>query len=185
MWVGHSLGGTVALRAAVRRPDAVRGRRPRGGGGDRLVDTRRPGYGHADRARPARQGDRSVPARDGRARGSGAASRSAGGAWGTRVALEPELAEAFLLGPCAPHEDAPGRPRASRDRSARRPGADRVPGALPLGRERQVGEARRRDRVRAPSRRARSATIAGCGHLLIGERPEVCLAAIEEFVASL
>ena len=28
-------------------------------------------------------------------------------------------------------------------------------------------------------------TIAGCGHLLIGERPEICLAAIEEFVASL
>ncbi len=28
-------------------------------------------------------------------------------------------------------------------------------------------------------------TIAGCGHLLIGERPEVCLAAIEEFVARL
>src|SRR5437764_1003982 len=24
-WVGHSLGGTIALRAAVRRPDAVRG----------------------------------------------------------------------------------------------------------------------------------------------------------------
>jgi pimeloyl-ACP methyl ester carboxylesterase len=26
-------------------------------------------------------------------------------------------------------------------------------------------------------------TIAGCGHLLIGERPDACLAAIEEFVA--
>jgi pimeloyl-ACP methyl ester carboxylesterase len=28
-------------------------------------------------------------------------------------------------------------------------------------------------------------TIAGCGHLLIGERPDACLAAIEEFAASL
>ena len=28
-------------------------------------------------------------------------------------------------------------------------------------------------------------TIAGCGHLLIGERPDACLVAIEEFVASL
>ena len=28
-------------------------------------------------------------------------------------------------------------------------------------------------------------TIAGCAHLLIGERPEICLAAIDEFVASI
>jgi len=35
-------------------------------------------------------------------------------------------------------------------------------------------------RLRTPLR-----TIAGCGHLLIGERPDACLAAIEEFVASL
>jgi pimeloyl-ACP methyl ester carboxylesterase len=35
-------------------------------------------------------------------------------------------------------------------------------------------------RLRAPLR-----TIAGCGHLLIGERPDACLAAIREFVDSL
>jgi pimeloyl-ACP methyl ester carboxylesterase len=28
-------------------------------------------------------------------------------------------------------------------------------------------------------------TIAGCGHLLIGERPDACLAAIGDFVDSL
>jgi pimeloyl-ACP methyl ester carboxylesterase len=28
-------------------------------------------------------------------------------------------------------------------------------------------------------------TIAGCGHLLIGERPDACLAAIADFIASL
>jgi pimeloyl-ACP methyl ester carboxylesterase len=28
-------------------------------------------------------------------------------------------------------------------------------------------------------------TIAGCGHLLIGERPDACLAAIQDFVAGL
>jgi pimeloyl-ACP methyl ester carboxylesterase len=28
-------------------------------------------------------------------------------------------------------------------------------------------------------------TIAGCGHLLIGERPDACVAAIREFVSSL
>jgi pimeloyl-ACP methyl ester carboxylesterase len=32
-------------------------------------------------------------------------------------------------------------------------------------------------RLRAPLR-----SIAGCGHLLIGERPEACLAAIRDFV---
>jgi pimeloyl-ACP methyl ester carboxylesterase len=35
-------------------------------------------------------------------------------------------------------------------------------------------------RLRAPLR-----TISGCGHLLIGERPDACLAAISDFVASL
>jgi pimeloyl-ACP methyl ester carboxylesterase len=35
-------------------------------------------------------------------------------------------------------------------------------------------------RLRAPLR-----TIAGCGHLLIGERPDACLAAIREFVSTL
>jgi len=34
-------------------------------------------------------------------------------------------------------------------------------------------------RLRAPLR-----TIAGCGHLLIGERPEPCAHAIDEFLAS-
>jgi pimeloyl-ACP methyl ester carboxylesterase len=33
--------------------------------------------------------------------------------------------------------------------------------------------------------RAQLRAIAGCGHLLIGERPDACLAAIEEFLASL
>jgi pimeloyl-ACP methyl ester carboxylesterase len=28
-------------------------------------------------------------------------------------------------------------------------------------------------------------SIAGCAHLLIGERPEICVAAIDEFVSSL
>src|SRR5262249_28084544 len=35
-------------------------------------------------------------------------------------------------------------------------------------------------RLRAPLR-----TIAGCGHLLIGERPDACLAAVRDFIESL
>jgi pimeloyl-ACP methyl ester carboxylesterase len=35
-------------------------------------------------------------------------------------------------------------------------------------------------RLRAPLR-----AIAGCGHLLIGERPDACIAAIDDFVDSL
>jgi pimeloyl-ACP methyl ester carboxylesterase len=35
-------------------------------------------------------------------------------------------------------------------------------------------------RLRAPLR-----SIAGCGHLLIGERPDICLAAIRNFVDQL
>ena len=42
------------------------------------------------------------------------------------------------------------------NRSACRTRADHVPRPLPLGRERQVGQARRRDRVRAPPRSALS-----------------------------
>ena len=35
-------------------------------------------------------------------------------------------------------------------------------------------------RLRAPLR-----VIAGCGHLSIGERPDICAAAVEEFASSL
>ena len=112
--------------------------------------------------------------------------RAAFGWWGAAdpAALEPDLAEAFLVGP-AHHTDTrqaglallASDPRTELDRVA-------CPclclwGAsdhwVPLDDGMEYAR-----RLRVPLR-----TIAGCGHLPIGERPEVCLTAIGHFVASL
>jgi pimeloyl-ACP methyl ester carboxylesterase len=183
VWIGHSLGGVVALRAAVLRPDAVRG----------LVLAAAAGIGSATRAAQvtlavlavARPGRLIAPFRHSWAR-SRLGRRTAFGWWGVADpdALDPELAEAFLVGP-AHHTDTrqAGRallvsdPRTQLDRVAcpcvclwgARDNWVRVEDGIEYAR-----------RLRAPLR-----MIAGCGHLLIGERPDACLAAIHEFVASL
>ena len=108
------------------------------------------------------------------------------GWWGVADpdALDPELAEAFLVGP-AHHTDTrqAGRALLVSDPRAE---LDRVTcpclclwGASDNWVRLDDGMEYAR-RLRAPLR-----TIAGCGHLLIGERPDACLAAIEEFVAGL
>ena len=181
-WVGHSLGGVIALRAAVRRPDAVRG----------IVLAGAAGIGSQSRLAGVtltldaiiRPGKAIAPHR-------GRWARSALGRritlwWGVAdtKALEPELAEAFFVGP-ARHTSTLQAVRAllgtdPRDELERVTcpclclwGASDRWVKLDDGFEyaRLLG---------APVR-----TIAGCAHLLIGERPEVCLAAIEEFVSSL
>jgi pimeloyl-ACP methyl ester carboxylesterase len=183
VWVGHSLGGVVALRAAVLRPDAVRG----------LVLAAAAGIGSASRAAHvtlavlgvARPGRLIAPFRHSLAH-SRAGRRAVFGWWGAADpdALEPELVEAFLLGP-AHHIDTR---QAGRALLATEPRGelDRVTcpcaclwGASDnwVGLEDGMEYARR---LRAPLR-----SIAGCGHLLIGERPDACLAAIRDFVASL
>jgi pimeloyl-ACP methyl ester carboxylesterase len=183
VWIGHSLGGLVSLRAAVLQPDAARG----------IVLAASAGIGSATRAAQvtlavlgvARPGRLIAPYRHAWA-GSRLGRRAAFGWWGVADpdALEPELAEAFLVGP-AHHTDTrqAGRallasdPRIELDR-VRCPclclwGASDNWVRLDDGMEyaRRLG---------APLR-----AIAGCGHLLIGERPEVCLAAIRDFVDSL
>jgi cis-3-alkyl-4-acyloxetan-2-one decarboxylase len=183
VWVGHSLGGLVALRAAALRPDAVRG----------LVLAAAAGISSATRAAQVtlsllggtRPGRLIAPYRRAWAH-SRLGRRAAFGWWGVADpdALEPEAAEAFLVGP-AHHTDTrqAGRallvsdPRGELDRVA-------CPCLCLWGAsdnwvrlEDGIEYARR---LRAPLR-----TIAGCGHLLIGERPDACLVAIEEFVASL
>jgi pyruvate dehydrogenase E2 component (dihydrolipoamide acetyltransferase) len=183
VWIGHSLGGLVALRAAVRRPAAVRG----------LVLAAAAGIGSTSRsARVAvtalgavRPGRLIAPYRRSWAR-SRLGRRVVFGWWGVADpdGLEPELAEAFLVGP-AYHTDTrqAGRallasdPRAELDRIA-------CPclclwGAADNWVRLEDGMEYAR-RLRAPLR-----SIAGCGHLLIGERADVCLAAIDEFVAGL
>lgn len=183
VWIGHSLGGVVAIRAAAMRPDAVRG----------IVLAAAAGIGSATRSAEValgvlgvtRPGRWIAPHRQAWAR-SRLGRRVAFGWWGVADpdALEPELAEAFLVGP-AHHTDTrqAGRallatdPRTELDRVACPClclwGASdnwvRVDDGIEYAR-----------RLGAPLR-----TIAGCGHLLIGERPDACLAAIREFVATL
>jgi pimeloyl-ACP methyl ester carboxylesterase len=183
VWVGHSLGGVVGLRASALRPDAVCG----------LVLAAAAGIGSATRAAQvalavlgvARPGRLIAPHRQAWAH-SRLGRRAAFGWWGAADpdALEPELAEAFLVGP-AHHTDMrqAGRallvsdPRAELERVTcpclclwgARDNWVRVEDGIEYAR-----------RLRAPLR-----MIAGCGHLLIGERPDACLAAIREFVDSL
>jgi len=183
VWIGHSLGGLVALRAAVLRPEAVRG----------LVLAAAAGIGSASRGAQvtlavlgaARPGRLIAPFRHAWA-SSRLGRRIAFGWWGVADpdALEPELAEAFLVGR-AHHTDTRQAGRALLV-SDPRTELDRVTcpclclwGASDnwVRLEDGIEYARR---LRAPLR-----TIAGCGHLLIGERPDVCLAAIDEFVAGL
>ena len=183
VWIGHSLGGVVALRAAVLRPDAVRG----------VVLAAAAGIGSASRAAhvtlavlgATRPGRLIAPFRHAWAH-SRIGRRIAFGWWGAADpdALEPDIAEAFLLGPSL-HTDTRQAARALLG-SDPRAELDRVTcpclclwGASDnwVGPEDGMEYARR---LRAPL-----LTIAGCGHLLIGERPDACLAAIEEFVDSL
>jgi pimeloyl-ACP methyl ester carboxylesterase len=182
-WVGHSLGGVLALRAAVRAPAAVSGVVLAAAAGisssaraaevvltvlavvrpGRLVARRRAWFAHTRTGRSL-----------------------AFGWWGAAdpARLDPEVAEAFLAGPLE-HRDlrsagaalVAGDPRADLDRVSCPclclwGGEDNW---VPL----QDGMEYAR-RLRAPLR-----VVADAGHLLIGERPDAVVAAIRDFVAGL
>lgn len=182
-FVGHSLGGLVALRAAVRRPDAVRGVVLAAGAGissaTRAAETTLTVLGLVQPGRALAPWRRRL-----------ARSRSGRtlmfGWWGVAdpEGLEPEMAEAFLSGP-AEHTDTAAAGRALLASDPRRE-LERVScpvlclwgtsdNWVPLADGMEYAR-----RLRAPLR-----TIAGCGHLLIGERPDACLAAISAFLAEL
>jgi pimeloyl-ACP methyl ester carboxylesterase len=183
VWVGHSLGGVVALRAAVLRPAAVRG----------VVLAASAGIGSTSRAAYAtltvlglvQPGRLIAPFRQ-RLSDSRLGRRAVFGWWGVADpdALEPELAEAFLVGP-ARHTNTRQAGRALLV-SDPRTELDRVTcpclclwGASDHWVRLEDGMEYAR-RLRAPLR-----AIAGCGHLLIGERPDACAVAIGDFVDSL
>jgi pimeloyl-ACP methyl ester carboxylesterase len=183
VWIGHSLGGVVALRAAALRPETASG----------LVLAASAGIGSTSRAAKvtlavlgsARPGRLIAPFRH-RWAHSRLGRRAAFGWWGVADpdGLEPELAEAFLVGP-ALHADTRQAGRALLA-SDPRTELDHVTcpclclwGASDNWVRLEDGMEYAR-RLRVPLR-----TIAGCGHLLIGERPDACLAAIEDFVANL
>jgi cis-3-alkyl-4-acyloxetan-2-one decarboxylase len=183
VWIGHSLGGVVALRAAVLRPDAVRGVVLAAAAG--ISSTSRAAHVTLAVLGTLRPGRLIAPFRHELAR-SRLGRRVVFGWWGAAdsAGLAPELAETFLLGP-ALHTDTRQAARALLV-SDPRAELDRVIcpclclwGASDnwVGAEDGMEYARR---LGAPLR-----TIAGCGHLLIGERPDACLAAIRDFVDSL
>ena len=182
-WVGHSLGGLVGLRAAIRRPEAVTGIVLAAGAG---ISSALP----ASRAVVAllgvlQPGKHVAPHRRRLARSRWGRALTFGW-WGVAdpARLEPEMAEAFLAGP-AEHTDTVSAGRALVDGDPRRElGLVRAPclclwGAndnwVPL---RDGMEYARR--LRAPLR-----SIADCGHLLIGERPDAVVHAVRDFLATL
>ena len=180
--VGHSLGGAIALRLAIRRPDLV----------TRLVLAGAAGISSgARRARYAltvtglvKPGKRIAPYRERVAR-SAALKTLVFGRWGASdpPALPEEMARAFLSGP-ARHTDTVSASHALM-RDDPRPDLERVgcPALVLWGaRDHQLPiedafEYARR--LRAPLR-----VIADCGHLLIGERPDACADAIQSFLAA-
>jgi pimeloyl-ACP methyl ester carboxylesterase len=179
-WVGHSLGGLVSLRASLLRPDAV----------SAVVLAAAAGITSASRAGQVVVSVIGV-ARPGRLLGhrrrqvarSRLGRTLAFGWWGVAdpAGLDPDMAEAFLVGPTM-HTDtlSAGKALVLSD-----PREDlhlvRCPvlclwGAndnwVPLADGMEYAR-----RLRAPLR-----AIADCGHLLIGERPDAVLRAVNEFL---
>jgi pimeloyl-ACP methyl ester carboxylesterase len=180
--VGHSLGGAIVLRLAIRRPELVR----------RLVLAGSAGISSGSpRARYVltvtgfvKPGRRIAPHRRLVARSS-LLRTLVFGRWGAAdpQALPDEVVEGFLAGPAC-HTDTFSAAKALMVDDPR-PDLERVrcPALVLWGaRDNQLTVVDAFDyarRLRAPVR-----LIADCGHLLIGERPDACADAIESFLAS-
>ena len=179
--VGHSLGGAIALRLAIRRPETVRA----------LVLAGAAGISSATRsARYAltitgllKPGRKIAPHRARVAR-SALLRHVVFGRWGAAdpPALPPHVVEAFLAGP-ARHTDTVSAAKALVRDDVRYDLDRAVCPALVLwgARDNQlpIGDGfEYARRLRAPLR-----AIADCGHLLIGERPAACADAITAFLS--
>jgi pimeloyl-ACP methyl ester carboxylesterase len=179
--VGHSLGGAIALRLAIRRSDAVNALVLAGAAGI-SSGTRNARYALTITG-IVKPGRRLAPHRRRIAR-SNALKRVVFGRWGASdpPALREELAEAFLSGP-ARHTDTVSAAKAL-VRDDPRPDLDRVrcPSLVLWGaRDNQLPVEDAFDYARRL--RARLRMIADCGHLLIGERPDACADAIDDLLS--
>ena len=179
--VGHSLGGAIALRLAIRRPETVGAVVLAGAAG--ISSTTRAARYALTITGILKPGRKIAPHR-GRVVRSAFLRRLVFGRWGASdpPGLPADVVEAFLAGP-ARHTDTVSAAKAL-VRDDLRLDLDRVPcptlvlwGArdnqLPVGDAFEYAR-----RLRAPLR-----LIADCGHLLIGERPEACADAITGFLS--
>jgi pimeloyl-ACP methyl ester carboxylesterase len=179
-WVGHSLGGLVALRAAARRPEAVEGVVLAAAAG--ISSATRMGEALVTAIGLVQPGKAIAPYRARIARSRRGRTLTFGW-WGVAdpAGFDPEMAEAFLAGP-SEHTDTLSAGKAL-VRTDPRIDLDRVEcpclclwGAsdnwVPLKDGLEYAR-----RLRAPLR-----VIADCGHLLIGERPDAVVAAIRDFL---
>jgi pimeloyl-ACP methyl ester carboxylesterase len=179
--VGHSLGGLVALRTAARFPGAVRALVLAAPAGISSL-TRRARYALriVGIVRPAKL---IAPYR--RLVAHSPFLRSAVfGYWGASdpAALSPRAAAGFLAG--APLHTDTVSAAAALVRDDPRPDLAAVdcPSLVLWGaRDHQLGVADGFEYARRLNASVR--VIADCGHLLIGERPDACLAAIDEFLS--
>ena len=179
--VGHSLGGVAALRLALRHPRAVDGIVLAGAAGiassTRLAET---ALTFSTLVQPGRR-----LARFRRAISHSAVLRRAVfGGWGASdaAALPPAVVDAFLDGPPLHTDVASAAAALVRDDPRVELKRIRCRCLVLWGaRDTQVpvGDAfEYARRLRAELR-----VIADCGHLLIGERPEACVDAIEDFMS--
>ncbi len=180
--VGHSLGGAISLRLAIRRPESVSALVLAGAAGI-SSSLRRARYGLTITG-ILKPGRKIAPYRAQVAR-SPLLKYAVFGRWGASdpPALPPDLVEAFLAGP-ARHTDTVSAAKAL-VRNDPRPDLEHVscPTLVLWGaRDHQLPIEDAFDyarRLRAPLR-----VIADCGHLLIGERPEACADAVDQFLSA-
>jgi pimeloyl-ACP methyl ester carboxylesterase len=180
--VGHSLGGAIGLRLAIRRPDLVSALVLAGAAGI-SSGTRRARYAlrFTGIVKPARK----IAPHRRRVAGSAVLKRLVFGRWGAAdaPALPPEVVEALLAGPTR-HTDTASAARALvlDDPRLELDGVSCPSFVLWGARDTQLPVEDAFDyarRLRAPLR-----VIADCGHLLIAERPDACADAIRSFLAT-
>jgi pimeloyl-ACP methyl ester carboxylesterase len=180
--VGHSLGGAIALRLAIRRPELVSGLVLAAGAG---ISSGTRNARHALTITGLLKPGRKIAPHRARVARSPLLKRLVFGRWGVAdpPALPPEVVEAFLAGP-ALHSDTVSAAKALvRDDPRSDLDGVRCPALVLWGaRDNQLPVGDAFDYARRL--RARLRVIADCGHLLIAERPEACADAIDSFLNS-